>query len=99
VDLLEDERNVEANDYFESVYNFRFEEEGGTQLMHHSRRITDSVRAKDDSRKRERERRKALKEEKKKKKMEELKRLKNLKKKEIIEKLRQIKEITGNEGE
>ncbi|KAI9591027.1 KRI1-like family C-terminal-domain-containing protein [Syncephalis fuscata] len=96
VDLVEDERAVEAADHFESEYNFRYEEEGSTQLVHHSRNVEDTLRRKDNTRKLERERRKERKEEEKKKKMEELKRLKNLKKQEILDKLRKIQEITGN---
>ncbi|RKP09269.1 KRI1-like family C-terminal-domain-containing protein [Thamnocephalis sphaerospora] len=98
IDLLEDEQNVEATDLFESEYNFRFEEEGGAQLVHHARNVDGSMRRKDDSRKQERERRKERKESEKRQKMEELKRLKNLKKQEILEKLRRIQEITGNSG-
>ncbi|KAI8048577.1 KRI1-like family C-terminal-domain-containing protein [Syncephalis plumigaleata] len=96
VDLVEDEQAVEAADHFESEYNFRFEEEGSTQLVHHSRNVEDTLRRKDNTRKLERERRKERKEEEKLKKMEELKRLKNLKKMEIMDKLRKIQEITGN---
>ncbi|RKP26594.1 KRI1-like family C-terminal-domain-containing protein [Syncephalis pseudoplumigaleata] len=96
IDLVEDEQAVEAADHFESEYNFRFEEEGGVQLVHHARNVDDSMRRKDNSRKLERERRKERKAEEKLQKMEELKRLKNLKKQEILEKLRKIQEITGN---
>lgn len=96
--LSEDESEVERADEFESKYNFRFEEEGGTQLVTHSRNIEGSMRRKDNSRKLKRESVKSRKEEEKKRREEELKRLKNLKKQEIFNKLKQIQEITGNKN-
>lgn len=85
-------------DRFESAYNFRFEEEGGAQLVSHARDIDGSVRKKDNRRKLQRQARSDRKEEEKSQKTEELKRLKNLKMKEIEERLRKIQEITGNKG-
>jgi len=97
-ELSDDEEDVEKADRFESQYNFRFEEEGGTQLITHSRNIEDSMRRKNNSRKQKRENVKQRKLEEKKRREEELKRLKNLKKQEIINKLKQIQEITGNKS-
>jgi len=97
-ELSDDEEEVEKADRFESQYNFRFEEEGGTQLITHSRNIEDSMRRKNNSRKQKRENLKQRKLEEKKRREEELKRLKNLKKQEIINKLKQIQEITGNKN-
>ncbi|CAG8438802.1 8730_t:CDS:10 [Ambispora leptoticha] len=95
-DEEEEDEFEEAVDRFESKYNFRFEEEGSSKIITHSRNIEGSVRRKDTKRKHQRQAREERKEEEKLKKREELKRLKNLKKKEIHEKLMQIKEITGN---
>lgn len=95
-ELSDDEEEIEKADRFESQYNFRFEEEGGTQLITHSRNIEDSMRRKNNARKQKRENVKQRKLEEKKRREEELKRLKNLKKQEIINKLKQIQEITGN---
>ncbi|OZJ02763.1 hypothetical protein BZG36_03350 [Bifiguratus adelaidae] len=92
----EDEEALEANDRFESKYNFRFEEENASNLMTHARDVIGSVRRKDDTRKRQREARAQRKKEEKEQKAQELKRLKNLKKKEIYERLKQLQEITGN---
>jgi len=97
-EISDDEEEVEKADKFESQYNFRFEEEGGTQLITHSRNIEDSMRRKNNTRKQKRENAKQRKLEEKKRREEELKRLKNLKKQEIINKLKQIQEITGNKS-
>ncbi|KAJ1646748.1 Ribosome biogenesis protein Kri1 [Coemansia asiatica] len=96
VDNEEDQKIVELTDNFESKYNFRFEEEGGTQIKTYPREIEGSVRRKDERRKLARERAKERKLGKKREKAEELKRIKNLKKKEILEKLKEIQGITGN---
>ncbi|KAI9188121.1 Kinetochore protein Spc24 [Blastocladiella emersonii ATCC 22665] len=101
VDTDEDEATLDAIDSFEHKYNFRFEEAGalGTEvgITTHARTVPESVRRKEDKRKREREARKARKEAEKMQKQEELKRLKNLKRDEVLAKLREIKEITGND--
>jgi len=94
----EDEEFDAKVDEFESKYNFRFEEEGGSQILTHSRNVEGSVRRKDNKRQLQRQSRTQRKSEEKLKREEELKRLKNLKKKEIYEKLHKIKEITGNEN-
>ncbi|KAI8575602.1 hypothetical protein K450DRAFT_261154 [Umbelopsis ramanniana AG] len=92
----EDEEYLDKVDRFESAYNFRFEEEGGTQLVSHARDIDGSVRKKDNRRKLQRQARLSRKDEEKLQKDEELKRLKNLKMKEIEERLKMIQDITGN---
>ena len=43
-------------DKFEKVYNFRFEEPGGDQIMTHPRKIEDSQRVKESKRAPERQR-------------------------------------------
>ncbi|KAJ1816802.1 Ribosome biogenesis protein Kri1, partial [Coemansia sp. RSA 2598] len=96
VDNEEDQKVVELTDNFESKYNFRFEEQGGTHIKSYPREIEGSVRRKDERRKLARERAKERKLEKKREKAEELKRMKNQKKKEILEKLKEIQGITGN---
>ena len=91
------EDEVEKADEFERRYNFRFEEEGADVVVGHARGIAeDSVRNKDDKRKRKRLEVKERKEEEKKAKEEELKRLKNLKKQEISRRLKLISEVTGS---
>ncbi|GJJ69454.1 protein KRI1 [Entomortierella parvispora] len=95
-ELEKSEDELDAAEEFESKYNFRFEEAEGNKLTGYSRTIDDSVRNKDDKRKRQRQAAKERKAEEKVRKLEELKRAKNLKKQEIFDKLKQIQEITGN---
>ncbi|KAI8393517.1 KRI1-like family C-terminal-domain-containing protein [Radiomyces spectabilis] len=97
VDRDEDEEYLDQVDRFESKYNFRFEEDGGAQIISHARNIEGTVRREESRRKRNRERKKAKREALKQQKMEEVKRLKNEKMKEIHERLKQIQEITGTE--
>lgn len=66
--------------------------------MGYARTVDDSVRNKDDKRKRQRQAAKERKQEEKVKKLEDLKRAKNIKKKEIFDRLKQIQEITGNKS-
>lgn len=89
------EDELEKAEEFERKYNFRFEEEGGDQIMSYPRDISTSVRKQDDRRKTERERKEERKEQERKQKEEEIKRLKNLKREEIMNKLRQIQEASG----
>ncbi|KAJ2456179.1 Ribosome biogenesis protein Kri1 [Coemansia sp. RSA 2336] len=96
VDKEEDDEMIARMDDFESQFNFRFTEEGGTQIKTYPREIEGSLRRKDDRRKRARERAKERKAELKRQKAEELKRIKNQKKKGILEKLKEIQQITGN---
>ncbi|KAG0045032.1 hypothetical protein BGZ83_009720 [Gryganskiella cystojenkinii] len=95
-ELEKSEDELDAAEEFESKYNFRFEEAEGNSLTGYTRTIDDSVRNKDDKRKRQRQAAKARKSEEKVRKLEELKRAKNVKKQEIYDKLKQIQEITGN---
>ena len=53
--LAADDAALDAADQFEAKYNFRFEEEGGGQIVGHSRTIEGSIRKVDDKRKRQRE--------------------------------------------
>ena len=95
VDDSEDEEAVEAAEAFENRYNFRFEEEGGAEIVTHSRAIETSLRRKDDKRKKMREKKLARKSEEKTKKDQELMRLKNLKKEELRARLLRIQEVAG----
>ncbi|KAI8137344.1 KRI1-like family C-terminal-domain-containing protein [Fennellomyces sp. T-0311] len=95
-DIDQDEEHLDEIDRFESKYNFRFEEEGGTNIVSHARNIEESVRKKKDKRQKERERKKARKEAALREKAEEIARVRNQKMKEIRERLREIQEITGN---
>ncbi|KAJ2373861.1 Ribosome biogenesis protein Kri1, partial [Coemansia sp. RSA 2611] len=96
VDKEEDDDILQRADAFESQYNFRHAEAGGTQIKAHPRQVEGSLRRKDDRRKQARERAKERKAEVKRQKAEELKRAKNQKKKGILEKLKEIQRITGN---
>ncbi|XP_028393073.1 protein KRI1 homolog [Dendronephthya gigantea] len=95
-DFDEEEDEIEEQEEFERVYNFRFEEPDAVHLKSYPRNVAGSLRRKDDSRKDRRQKRNERKLKEKEQKKEELKRLKNLKKKEILEKLEKLKEVTGN---
>ncbi|PFH37524.1 zinc finger, zz type domain-containing protein [Besnoitia besnoiti] len=92
----EDELNVDQADAFEATYNFRFEEEGGADILGHARRVEGSVRQKNDKRRRQREAKKARLAEEKAQRDEELRRLKAAKKQEILDRIRKIQEMTGH---
>jgi len=94
-DLSADEQDVDQQEDFERRHNFRFEEEGGAEIVGHARSVEDSLRRKDERRKEARERKKLREQDGKVRKAEELKRLKNLKKKEILDKMKTIQEISG----
>ncbi|KAI9105939.1 KRI1-like family C-terminal-domain-containing protein [Phlyctochytrium arcticum] len=96
-DDISDVEAVEAAEEFERKHNFRFEEEGSTQIVTHAREIDGTLRRKDDKRKRQRESKASRQSEEALKKAEELKRLKNLKKEEIMKRLEKIKEIAGTD--
>ncbi|CBZ55708.1 hypothetical protein NCLIV_061330 [Neospora caninum Liverpool] len=96
-DEEEDELNIDQTDAFEAAYNFRFEEEGGSAIQGHARRVEGSVRQKNDKRRRQREAKKARLAEEKAQREEELRRLKALKKQEILERIQKIQEMTGHQ--
>jgi protein KRI1 len=91
----EDESYMDKQDNFEQKYNFRFEEEGGGEIMTYSRNTVGSLRRKDVKRKTKREERKERKAEEKKQKQQELRRLKNLKKQEVMDRLAKVSKISG----
>ena len=93
-DGSEDEERAEE---FETQYNFRFEQPGGTEITTHARTLS-SARKGDEKRKKERERKKAMKEEQKRKEMEEIARLRNLKRMELEERIQRIEEVAGSSG-
>jgi len=93
----DDEKHLDEQDEFEANYNFRFEMEEGRQIQGHARFPTDTIRQRDDKRKRKRHELKERKDAEKIRRTEELKRLKNLKKQEIQRRLQQLCEVTGNE--
>ncbi|EPT24632.1 zinc finger, zz type domain-containing protein [Toxoplasma gondii TgCatPRC2] len=96
-DEEEDELNIDQTDAFEAAYNFRFEEEGGSTIQGHARRVEGSVRQKNDKRRRQREAKKARLAEEKAQREEELRRLKAMKKQEILERIQKIQEMTGHQ--
>ncbi|KAI8817196.1 KRI1-like family C-terminal-domain-containing protein [Fimicolochytrium jonesii] len=98
VDLSGDEEAVETAEDFERTHNFRFEEEGSTNIVTHARDIEGTLRRKDDKRKKQRDAKKERQEEDKARKAEELKRLKNLKKEEIRKRLEAIRDVAGVGG-
>ena len=85
-----DEEEVEKQEEYERKYNFRFEEPDGCDIASYPRKMIDSVRVGDNSRKEKRKEKEKRKLSEKEKKREEIKRLKNLKKQEILEKLNKI---------
>lgn len=91
----EDAEELERAEEFEHSYNFRFEEEGSGQIQTYARRIEDTMRREDDSRKRKRAERKERKALERLKKEEELRRLKNLKQAEIQSKIEKVARLMG----
>ncbi|KAI8984084.1 KRI1-like family C-terminal-domain-containing protein [Mycotypha africana] len=95
VDPEKDEEYLDNVDRFESKYNFRFEEEGSSNIITHARDVEGTVRRKKSKRALRREKERLHKEALKEQKMVELKEEKNRKMKEIREKLKEIQGITG----
>ena len=94
--------DIERTDEFESRYNFRFEEANagsgaGLSIVGYARNaLSDTIRRKDDSRKKKREERKERKAAERRAKEERLKRLKNAKKEQLEERISQIKSVLGS---
>ncbi|XP_065069404.1 protein KRI1 homolog isoform X2 [Rhopilema esculentum] len=92
----EDDSELDREEAFERKYNFRYEEPDEDFIKMYPRTIKESVRRKDDSRKKKRDVRNERKKKEKEVREEEIRKLKKLKRKEILEKIDKIKEITGN---
>ncbi|KAA6422645.1 MAG: hypothetical protein FRX49_07505 [Trebouxia sp. A1-2] len=90
----EDEAYDEQADHFEAAYNFRFEEEGGRQMITHPRILENTVRKTDDRRKRKRAEKAQRKAAQESIQQQEVKRLKNLKGQQIQE-----RDIAGPSGQ
>lgn len=97
VDDDEDADALDAQDAFESQFNFRFEEEGGDKITGHPRVVEDTVRRQESKRKAQREARKARKEEERRQADEEARRLMNLRRTEMKGRLETIKNMAGDE--
>ncbi|KAA0168802.1 hypothetical protein FNF28_02349 [Cafeteria roenbergensis] len=97
VDDDEDADALDAQDAFESQFNFRFEEEGGDKITGHPRVVEDTVRRQESKRKAQREARKARKEEERRAADEEARRLMNLRRAEMKGRLETIKHMAGDE--
>ncbi|PUZ65454.1 hypothetical protein GQ55_3G224100 [Panicum hallii var. hallii] len=102
---LSDVEELDEQEKYEYVYNFRHEEAEASgavvadRVMGHSRVVEGSVRKKESSRKKQRKSKEERIARAKQEQAEELKHLKNLKKKEIAEKLERIRMIAGIEGD
>ncbi|PFH51649.1 hypothetical protein AMATHDRAFT_74825 [Amanita thiersii Skay4041] len=83
------------NDAFESSYNFRFEEPGGSTIQTFPRNLPDTVRREPSTRKDARARRQERKRAELEQKREEIRRLKGLKMKEVRKKLERIEREAG----
>lgn len=97
-DASESEEELEKAEEFEAALNFRFEQEGGTEIQTYARTIEGSLRREESKRKEQRAAAKARKAEEKARKAEEIKRLKNLKMAEIRKKLEKIQKVAKVEA-
>uniref|UniRef100_A0A1D1Z208 RING-type E3 ubiquitin transferase n=1 Tax=Anthurium amnicola TaxID=1678845 RepID=A0A1D1Z208_9ARAE len=93
--VSEEEDELDEQDKYEAVYNFRYEEAPSDRVLGHSRVTEGSVRKKTNARKLQRKSKEERIAQAEFERKEEVKRLKNLKKKEIQEKLEKIKKIAG----
>eukprot|EP01122_Echinamoeba_exundans_P013648 TRINITY_DN5998_c0_g1_i1.p1 TRINITY_DN5998_c0_g1~~TRINITY_DN5998_c0_g1_i1.p1 ORF type:complete len:670 (+),score=253.21 TRINITY_DN5998_c0_g1_i1:22-2010(+) len=95
VDPDEDEDDLDKQDEFEAKYNFRFEQDGGDQILSFPRFPEDTARKDKSSRKDARKSREERKAVEKKQREDEKKHLMKLKREEIEDRLKQIGEAAG----
>ncbi|CAD8059236.1 unnamed protein product [Paramecium sonneborni] len=95
-EIIDSSEDEERMDEFEEKYNFRFEEEGGNQLITYERDLKDTLRLEPETARQRQRQAKAQREKEQKEQLErELKQLKTAKKNEIISKLQKIQQIGG----
>ncbi|XP_024529781.1 protein kri1 [Selaginella moellendorffii] len=94
-EVSEEEEELDDQDRYESLLNFRFEEGGDSQVLGHSRVVEDSVRKISEKRKERRRKKQERLAQAELARQEEVKRLKNVKKKEMMEKLSKIQTVAG----
>ncbi|CAD8141501.1 unnamed protein product [Paramecium pentaurelia] len=95
-DIIDSSEDEERMDEFEEKYNFRFEEEGGNQLITYERDLKDTLRQEPETARHRQRLAKAQREMEQKQQLEkELKQLKAAKKNEIISKLQKIQQVGG----
>lgn len=92
----EDDLFEDKVDEFEHKHNFRFEEEGGTEIATYSRNITDTLRDTKNKRKEQREREKQKKQEVMNDMKKEIEFAKKAQKDKIVEKIIKLKKVSGN---
>lgn len=93
----EDEEKEDIMDEFEQKLNFRFEEQGGSNLTSYARDIDTGYRLKDDSRINKRKEKELKKKDDLNKQISELELAKKVKKEELQEKIKKIQKISGND--